>query len=127
MTIARNYGPNNASVFGVNMAGAMGEENNKRLQELMALLAQLRGQNMDNELSQDRLALDKSSQELNASQFDRNLGLDQQRLDLDKQRADLEKQRTAFDTRTFNTIDYQPRSQPTLAERNQQLAAWRQR
>ena len=106
MTIARNYGPNNANVFGVNMAGAQGEENNKRLQDLMALLAQIRSQNMSDSLSRDRMELD-------SEQFDKTFALD--------------KERQEFQQRPTFAINYTPRQQPTLADRNQSMQAWRQR
>ncbi len=107
MGISRNYGPSAGTLGGVMSNTGQKEEEEKRFQQYLAMLAQIRSQNMNDGLSRDQLALDRERFDMAKSQQDIDEELARERLAMDKKRQE-------FDTRQFNTINYVPRAQTPI-------------
>ena len=96
MAIMRNYGANNANVFGAQMQAGRRESEAEYLQRLLAMLSQIRSQNMNDMLGRDQLALQNLQFEESQRQFDENNALAQERLALDKERQQWYAPRTSI-------------------------------
>ncbi len=110
MPIVKNHGVDNANLSAIMMGAGANEESNRRMQEYLQMLMQIRGQNMNDILSRDQLALEG-----------KRLGLSQQQQDqankIAEGRLELDKKRNEFDTfNTGTTLRYTPRKSTPIGE-----------